>query len=127
MELADEYEVITAEDGLSAMDQALKFKPDVFVIDWMLPKVPGPQIVNILRRTQEFATAPIIFVSAKATRRDRRVIEDLRVSEFLGKPFPIADLLAAVKRAVAEPDFRIHTNRRPVGGQVLGKRHAADK
>ena len=65
LELERWFEVITAEDGLAAMDKALHWWPDLFVIDWMLPKVSGYQMVEILRRTAEFQQSPIVFVSAK--------------------------------------------------------------
>ena len=123
--LKQEYEIVTAEDGLVAMDQALKWKPDIFVIDWMMPKVSGPQIVDILHRTHDFKDAPIIFISARSNRKDRILVERLGVFEFLAKPFKPEELVDVIKRAIADPNFRVRIERPRL--EEFNRRNKGDK
>lgn len=85
--LSARHEVSVASSGLEAADRALKLRPDLFIIDWMMPRLSGEQLVRMLRRSSEFKTTPIIFMSAKQSDRDRRHIDKLGVQAFFPKPF----------------------------------------
>ena len=125
IQLSSEFEIVTAKNGLEAMDQALEWKPDIFVVDWMMPKVTGTQMVDILRRTREFRNSPIIFMSAKSSPKERGMIEKLGVTAFLAKPFQPDQLSKAVHRITDSPNFRAKTDRPLlIGSKHLVRRHA---
>lgn len=113
MHLERDYEVYTADDGLEAMDEALKWQPDIFVLDWMLPKVSGYQMVEILRRSRNFQKAPIIFISAKSSPKERQMVERLGVKKFLPKPFTPEKLSEAIRETVESPDFELNPHHPP--------------
>jgi DNA-binding response OmpR family regulator len=91
-EFTKDFEVVQAFDGIEAIERAVKYEPDIFIIDGMLPKMTGYQLVTMLRRNKVFQERPIIMVSAKASNRDRQYIEKLGVRYFLPKPFKVEGL-----------------------------------
>ncbi|MBN1515869.1 response regulator [Candidatus Sumerlaeota bacterium] len=128
MELSRFYEVVVSHDGLSAMDTALKWKPDIFVIDWMMPKVSGYQMVEILRRTQNFHHSPIIFISAKSSPRDKMMVERLDVAAYLPKPFLPSDLTMVIDKEINKPGFQINPNRPPLPDELrTGRQENAEE
>jgi DNA-binding response OmpR family regulator len=110
-EFTRDYEVVQAFDGIEAIERAVKYEPDVFIIDGMLPKMTGYQLVTMLRRNKVFHERPIIMVSAKTSNRDRQYIEKLGVRYFLPKPFDLADLRKILKEIVEAPGFQIAEKR----------------
>lgn len=106
-----EFEVLLARNGLEALDQAYLNKPDLFIIDWMLPRVSGAQVVRVLQSTLEFLRAPIFFISAHAAGDELGCVERLQVAEFFAKPLDPDALLASMRRAVSDPGFRIRAER----------------
>jgi DNA-binding response OmpR family regulator len=118
--LRDRFEVLTASDGMRAVALAVALKPDLFVIDWMLPKASGIQLVQLLRANAEFKNAPIVFISAKSSSQGRALLKTLRISSFLPKPFLPNDLIRALETEMRKPSFRIRTDRPVAGGEVLG-------
>lgn len=105
--MQERYEFTQAFDGIEAIERAVRFEPDVFVIDGMLPKMTGYQLVTMLKKNRVFADRPIIMVSAKATNRDRQYIEKLGVKYFLAKPFEVDELLKTLARVTEDPDFKV--------------------
>lgn len=107
----EDFEVLTARDGLEGLDLACLFKPDIFVIDWMLPRVSGAQLVRVFQNTLEFLGSPIYMISARATQRDRDYLEKLRIDGLFAKPLDPDEIAAALRNAAATPAFRIHRHR----------------
>ncbi|MFH0794218.1 MAG: response regulator, partial [bacterium] len=111
--LAEEFEFLSARDGLQAMELTARYKPDVFIIDWLMPKMSGYQFCQTLKRTDEFAFSPVIFISAKSTRKDRELIDRLGVYQFLAKPFKADDVERILQGITQRPDFQPRTDRPP--------------
>ncbi len=111
--IEEDYEVILARNGLEAIERAARWKPDIFVIDGMLPKMTGYQMVSMLKKNASFSTTPIIFISGKTTIRDRQYVNKLGVRTFLAKPFEIAVLVEEIRKIEAESGFKIRENRPP--------------
>ena len=109
--LDEDYEILTASDGLEAMERAARYKPDLFIVDGMLPKMTGYQLVGVLRRNAVFHMTPLIFISGKATVRDKQYVERLGVRHFMAKPFEVEELQSLVGKIVAQPGFQIHSER----------------
>lgn len=111
MALEGECDVIEAFDGITAMELATRYKPDIFIIDNMIPRMTGAQLTLMLKKTREFAHAPIIFISGKSTQRDREYAANLGVTRFLAKPFTPQQVLALVRELIGAPGFTVQKDR----------------
>ena len=88
------YEVITAADGLTAVEVAREGQPDLIVLDLMLPRLDGFEVCRILRRE---TNVPILMLTARADEVDRVVGLEVGADDYLTKPFSMRELLARVK------------------------------
>jgi DNA-binding response OmpR family regulator len=88
------YEVITAADGLMALDVAREEEPDLIVLDLMLPRLDGFEVCRILRPE---TTVPILMLTARTDEVDRVVGLEVGADDYLTKPFSMRELLARVK------------------------------
>ncbi|MGE5499056.1 MAG: LytR/AlgR family response regulator transcription factor [Syntrophothermus sp.] len=91
------YEVQTAGDGISGIQQALSFQPDVIVCDIMMPGIDGLEVLKELQRHPEAASIPFIFLTAKAELSDIRLGLKSGADDYLVKPFSAAELLNAIE------------------------------
>lgn len=87
-------EVVTAVDGRAALDAARREKPDLIILDVMLPLLDGFEVCRILRREM---TTPIIMLTAKGDEVDKVVGLEVGADDYLTKPFSMRELLARVK------------------------------
>lgn len=106
--LATEYEVVTAPNGLNAIEKITSLQPDLILLDAMMPKMSGYQLCQSLRRNVRFARTPVLFISAKCTPRDREYAMRVGANDFIAKPFSGEDLLLHLKRMRQLPDFEVH-------------------
>ncbi len=88
------YEVTTATDGILAVDTARREKPDLLLLDVMLPGMDGFEVCRILRRETNI---PILMLTAKAGETDRVVGLEIGADDYLTKPFSVRELLARVR------------------------------
>ena len=88
------YGVYTAADGLAALEVARRERPDVIVLDVMLPGLDGFEVCRILRREM---SVPILMLTARAEEVDRVVGLEVGADDYLTKPFSMRELLARVK------------------------------
>ncbi|MCX7045394.1 MAG: response regulator [Candidatus Sumerlaeota bacterium] len=116
--LGDRYELLLTRDGLEAMQKTNKYKPDIFIIDGMMPRMSGFQFCDAVHATEGFRNAWIIFMSARSTAKDRQYIKTLHVTRFLAKPFEPEELNKAIDGVVKDPLFRIRKDR-PTWKSVL--------
>jgi len=93
----ERFQVITAEDG----EQALKFiqreKPNLVVLDLMLPGLSGIEVCKILRGQPDTAKLPILMLTAKVGEADRVVGLEMGADDYLGKPFSPREMIARVR------------------------------
>jgi DNA-binding response OmpR family regulator len=92
------YTVITAEDGERALTVARQDRPDLVVLDVMLPKMNGFVVLQQLRR--EGLTMPIIILSARTGEMDKVTGLELGAEDYVAKPFSLAELLARIRAAL---------------------------
>jgi DNA-binding response OmpR family regulator len=92
------YLVTLAEDGEAALEIARAVDPDLIVLDVMLPKRNGLEVLHDLRA--EGRTMPIIILSAKAGEMDKVAGLELGAEDYVAKPFSLAELLARVRAAL---------------------------
>lgn len=84
---ASGYEVLTAMDGFTALEMARKEKPDLIVLDIMLPKMDGYQVCALLKKDTRYAKIPILMFTARAQQEDIRMGEEVGADAYLIKPF----------------------------------------
>jgi DNA-binding response OmpR family regulator len=94
---AEGYEIVTAGDGEAALTAALTLRPDLILLDIMMPKIDGLEVCRRLRSDPSFPFTPIIMVTAMADSRD--VVAGLEAGgdEYLTKPVDHAALAARVR------------------------------
>jgi DNA-binding response OmpR family regulator len=89
------YHVLTAEDGEEGLNTALNAKPDIIVLDLMLPKINGYEVCRLIRK--EKLDMPIIMLTAKSEESDVVLGLNLGADDYVTKPFSIKELLARVE------------------------------
>jgi len=93
--------VIEATDGPAGLDAAVNDRPDIVVLDLMLPGLPGEQLLERLRTV---SAVPVIVVSAKREEDDRVTALDLGADDYLVKPFSVRELLARIRAVLRRSD-----------------------
>ena len=91
------YDVIAATDGQSGLDVVKKHRPDLVVLDLMMPGLDGLQVCQRLRSDPRTGRIPIIMLTAKATEADRIVGLELGADDYITKPFSPREVVARVK------------------------------
>jgi DNA-binding response OmpR family regulator len=91
----ESYEVITAADGEAGDRLSHEARPDLIVLDLMLPKLSGYELCRKLR--SEGLTTPILMLTARGEETDRVVGLDLGADDYVTKPFSVRELLARVR------------------------------
>jgi|SRR6056297_1859993 len=92
------FRVETEPNGRAALHRALSERPDVMILDVMLPDLNGFDLLRRLREDPRGQDIPIIMLTAKGQREDRETAERLKVDEFITKPFSNAELVETVSR-----------------------------
>lgn len=108
------YEVYTASDGPAGLKSARTYKPDLIVLDIMLPGMDGIEVLTHLRRESD---AYVIMLTAKSEEVDKVVGLSVGADDYVTKPFSPRELTARVKAALR----RLRTS--PTTGEVLAFRH----
>ena len=88
------YAVEAAGDGIAALEAARRLKPDLVLLDLMLPRLDGFEVCKILRRE---SSVPILMLTARDDEIDRVVGLEVGADDYLTKPFSMRELLARVK------------------------------
>ena len=88
------YTVFTAADGAKAVETARSVKPDLIVLDIMLPEIDGLEVCRILRRE---SNVPVIMLTAKSEEIDKVVGLEIGADDYMTKPFSMKELMARVK------------------------------
>jgi two-component system, OmpR family, alkaline phosphatase synthesis response regulator PhoP len=101
----DDYQVLTATEGVSGLAQIRKAPPDLLILDLMLPKLSGLEICKEVRKDISLNRLPILILTAKGEEADRVVGLELGADDYVTKPFSPRELAARVKALLrrAEP------------------------
>lgn len=91
------YSVILAENGHDALDLIYKYKPDLVLLDIMLPGIDGYEVCEIIRLNPAYRDVKIIFLTAKGREVEIAKGMALGADAYITKPFSNADLVAKVK------------------------------
>ncbi len=94
------WQVDSHSDGATAMDRVRQIRPDLVVLDYMLPGKSGMDILKELRADDDFINLPVLMLTARGQSRDRDQAERAGVSRFMTKPFSNQEVLNAVRDLV---------------------------
>ena len=111
------YEVQCAYDGRSGLQRCLDWKPDLLILDLMLPELSG---IEVCRRLRQQSDVPIIMLTAKDDVSDKVMGLDMGADDYMTKPFAIEELLARIR--VALKKHRADTAQ-STGARNAGKLH----
>ena len=93
---AQQFEVLTASDGQAALDKARSEKPDLIILDLMLPKIDGYKVCRMLKFDEKYKKIPIIMFTARVQDRDQKVGFEVGADAYITKPFESKVLLAKI-------------------------------
>ena len=91
------YEVICAEDGEIGWELITDYRPDLIVLDWMMPKLSGLELCRRIKSSAKTKNTPIIMLSARSEEVDRIRGLDIGADDYVSKPYSIKELLARIK------------------------------
>ena len=91
------YNTLVATDGITAVDMALKEKPDLILLDVMIPKLDGISVCKKIRYALNISNIPILMISAKDTESDKIVGLEMGADDYITKPFQVREVMARIK------------------------------
>ena len=90
------YETAVASDGKEVMMTALTEKPDLILLDWMLPNVSGLDLCREMRKTFELRQTPVIMLTARGDEADKVKGLSFGADDYVTKPFSVPELMARI-------------------------------
>jgi DNA-binding response OmpR family regulator len=90
------FEVIVARDGQDALQLAQDRHPDLAVLDWMMPKATGLEVLRAIRADSATADIPVVLLTARASESDIQEGLDAGAADYIAKPFSPQELAARV-------------------------------
>jgi chemosensory pili system protein ChpA (sensor histidine kinase/response regulator) len=94
------YRVLTAKDGVDALEQLLDAVPDVMLVDIEMPRMDGFDLTRNVRADSRLKDVPIIMVTSRTAEKHRRYAKEIGVNHYLGKPYQEEELLAKIAEYV---------------------------
>ena len=91
------YNTLEAYDGVTAVDMAINKKPDLILLDVMIPKLDGISVCKKIRYALNISNIPILMISAKDTESDKIVGLEMGADDYITKPFQIREVMARIK------------------------------
>ena len=91
------YEIITASDGREGLEKARTKKPDLIILDLMLPKIDGYKVCRMLKFDDKYKNIPIILFTARAQDSDKKVGKEVGADAYITKPFEPSALLDKIR------------------------------
>ena len=102
LELGD-YSIVEARDGVESLEEARRVRPDVIVLDMMMPGRTGLEVLAELRRDANLADTRVIMLTARAQASDHEAATRAGADRFLPKPFSPIELAKTIDELVARP------------------------
>lgn len=96
------FEVEAALDGEAAIDRLRRQLPDLLILDVMLPRLNGFEVLKRVKADPALCALPVIVLTAKGQVQDRRMAEEIGVDGFMTKPFSNREVVDEVRRLIAE-------------------------
>jgi class 3 adenylate cyclase len=115
-----DYNIERAVDGIDALEKTESFRPDLILLDYMMPRMSGLEVVKQLRNNDQHKGIPVILLTAKATQEDKIKGLDAGADDYVTKPFDSFELLARVRAMlrIKELHDRLEEWNRTLGEKV---------
>jgi two-component system phosphate regulon response regulator PhoB len=96
------YRIVSAVDGEQALQQIRQIRPDLVILDWMMPGFNGLEVVTRLRQDPTTARIPVLLLTANDSREDEAEVQPFGIVAYLVKPFSPLKLLHLVREVLDE-------------------------
>jgi two-component system, OmpR family, alkaline phosphatase synthesis response regulator PhoP len=103
---ASGYTVESASDGQEGLKKAREIKPDVILLDLMLPKLDGYKVCRLLKFDDRFKHIPIIILSARTQEGDQTLALEMGANRFVTKPYDFTEILGYIETLLKSPSVR---------------------
>src|SRR5579883_2183967 len=112
------YQTLHVVDGLAALEAHAREQPELVILDWMLPRLDG---LEVLRRLRQSAPTPVLMLTARSEETDRVVGLEVGADDYLTKPFSMRELVARVRALLRRAELirQTLTADRSAAGEVL--------
>ncbi|MFA5260792.1 MAG: response regulator [Candidatus Omnitrophota bacterium] len=94
---ANNFEVVAAFDGQDALNKARQIKPDIIILDLMLPKLDGYRVCRLLKFDEKYQKIPVIMLTARTSAEEKKIGMDVGADAYVVKPFDQQVLMAQVR------------------------------
>jgi CheY-like chemotaxis protein len=121
LKLAQEYDVLCIDQANDVGQAADLFEPDLIILDIMLPKISGYQVMEYLKRNPLTAKTPVCFLSAKSSARDLKYGYSMGASLYLTKPFRMPPPLQRKRHTIVEINQKLNTEGSPYHVATIGE------
>ncbi len=115
------YRPLHAADGLAALDLHAREQPELVILDWMLPRLDG---LEVLRRIRQSAPTPVLMLTARTEETDRVLGLEVGADDYLTKPFSMRELMARVRAMLRRTELirqTVREDRQGDGGETLAR------
>lgn len=103
--MRDEYEVLYATSGPEGIDIAMKYQPDLIILDVMMPGMDGYEVCNFLKSNPETMAIPVIFITVLDHEEDEEHGLQMGAIDYIAKPFNALNVKAKIKNHLAMRDL----------------------
>ena len=97
---AEGFKVSTASDGLDGINKAKEIKPDIILLDFVMPKMNGFQVCRILQKDEKLRQIPVILVTSKGDKVGDKFVNQLGVTDYITKPFQPEELVTKIHQTL---------------------------
>ena len=96
------YEVVEAKDGMEALEKLEELKPDLMILDIMMPHLDGFNVLKRMQENHEWKDIPVIVLTAKGGEEDEKLALSLGAKRVMTKPFSPIQLLEEVRKEIGD-------------------------
>jgi len=96
--LSNDYEVTSACNGQECLSSVLEHSPDLILLDIMMPKMDGYEVIDIFKHNPKLEKIPIIVVSAMVKEKEKQVAYDLGITDYITKPYEKDELFSTIRK-----------------------------
>ncbi|GAK50652.1 response regulator receiver protein [Candidatus Moduliflexus flocculans] len=97
---AEGFKVSTASDGLDGVNKAKEIRPDIILLDFVMPKMNGFQVCRILQKDEKLRQIPVILVTSKGDKVGDKFVDQLGVTGYITKPFQPEELVSKIHQTL---------------------------
>ena len=123
----NKYETLDAEDGIDALKVLATQKPDLMLVDFVMPRMNGYQLCMSVREKDEFKGVPVVLMSAKGDRIRGKFVQQTGALDAITKPFDARGLLAVIESALEKKEARQDPSHRPDEEEIPSRETWGDK